>query len=163
ETAAALDGARAILAERFAEDADLIGELRERMWVRGRLVSRVRDGKQEAGAKFADYFDFTEPFTRLPSHRILALFRGENEEILDLTFAPQEASEPEAGPGAYEQEMARRVGIAEAGRPGTVPYDTRRPRRSGIAEAGRPADGWLLEPVRWAWRTRVLTRLAVDL
>jgi protein Tex len=145
DTAAALDGARAILAERFAEDADLIGELRERMWARGRLVSRVRDGKQEAGAKFADYFDFTEPFTRLPSHRILALFRGENEEILDLTFAPQEASEPaepEAGPGAYEQEVARRF---------------------GIAEAGRPADGWLLETVRWAWRTRVLTRLAVDL
>src|SRR4029450_546918 len=142
ETAAALDGARAILAERFAEDADLIGELRERMWVRGRLVSRVRDGKQEAGAKFADYFDFTEPFTRLPSHRILALFRGENEEILDLTFAPQEASEPEAGPGAYEQEMARRF---------------------GIAEAGRPAGGGLLGRVRRAWRTRVLPRLAVDL
>jgi uncharacterized protein len=142
DTAAALDGARAILAERFAEDADLIGELRERMWSRGRLVSRVRDGVQEAGAKFADYFDFAEPFTRLPSHRILALFRGENEEVLDLTFSPDEASEPRAGPGGYELEVARRF---------------------GIAEAGRPADGWLMDTVRWAWRTRILTRLAVDL
>src|SRR5688500_18020873 len=62
----ALDGARAILVERFAEDADLIGTLRERMWSRGRLVSRVWDGQQEAGAKFADYFDFAEPYTRLP-------------------------------------------------------------------------------------------------
>ena len=60
---AALDGARAILTERFSEDADLIGELRERMWVRGRLAAKVRDGKEEAGAKFADYFDFAEPFT----------------------------------------------------------------------------------------------------
>src|SRR6266545_4126746 len=83
---AALEGARAILVERFAEDADLIGSLRERMWSRGRLVSRVRDGKQEAGAKFADYFDFAEPFSKLPSHRILAMFRGESEEVLDLTF-----------------------------------------------------------------------------
>src|ERR1700691_1040704 len=81
---AALDGARAILSERFAEDADLIGMLRERMWARGRLVSRVRDGQQEAGAKFSDYFDFTEPFTRLRSHRILAVLRGEKEEVLDL-------------------------------------------------------------------------------
>jgi protein Tex len=142
DTAAALDGARAILAERFAEDADLIGELRERMWSRGRLVSKVRDGRQEAGAKFADYFDFAEPFTRLPSHRTLALFRGEHEEVLDLTFAPDEEAEPPAGPGAYEPEVARRF---------------------GIAAAGRPADGWLAETVHWAWRTRILTRLTVDL
>ncbi|MGH3932795.1 MAG: Tex-like N-terminal domain-containing protein, partial [Pseudonocardiaceae bacterium] len=77
DAAAALDGARAILVERFAEDPDLIGSLREQMWSRGRLVSRVREGNEEAGAKFADYFAFAEPFTKLPSHRILALFRGE--------------------------------------------------------------------------------------
>ena len=88
DAAAALDGARAILTERFAEDADLIGGLRERMWARGRLVSRVRDGQQEAGAKFADYFEFAEPFTRLPSHRILAMMRGEKEEVLDLELDP---------------------------------------------------------------------------
>ncbi len=77
DAAAALDGARAILVERFAEQADLIGSLREEVWERGRMISKLREGKAEAGAKFADYFDFSEPFTRLPSHRILALFRGE--------------------------------------------------------------------------------------
>ena len=84
DVAAALDGARAILAERFAEDADLIGELREQMWSRGRLVSRVREGREEAGAKFAGYFEFAEAFTALPSHRILAMMRGEKEEILQF-------------------------------------------------------------------------------
>ena len=92
--AAALEGARAILAERFAEDADLIGTLREQMWSRGQLVSRVRDGAQDAGAKFADYFEFAEPFTRLPSHRILALFRGEKEEVLDLTLSRRRRKHP---------------------------------------------------------------------
>src|SRR5438046_2070025 len=86
DAAAALDGARAILVERFAEDADLIGALREQMWTRGRLLSKVREGKEEDGAKFADYFDFAEPFTKLPSHRILAMFRGEKEDVLDLTL-----------------------------------------------------------------------------
>jgi protein Tex len=132
---AALDGARAILVERFAEDADLIGELRERMWSAGRLVSRVRDGQQEAGAKFADYFDFAEPFTRLPSHRILAAFRGEKEEILELTMDAQD----------------------------DVPYEESMALRFGITDAGRPADRWLAETVRWAWRTRVLVHLGVDL
>jgi uncharacterized protein len=88
DPAAALDGARAILVERFAEDADLLGELRESMAARGALTSRVREGKETQGAKFADYFEFSEPFTRLPSHRVLALFRGEKEEILDLTLDP---------------------------------------------------------------------------
>src|SRR5690606_22481113 len=96
DPAAALDGARAILMERFAEDADLVGDLRERMWSRGRLVARVRDGKETAGAKYADYFDFAQDFRSLPSHRVLALLRGEKEEVLDLTF------DPEPGPDATD-------------------------------------------------------------
>src|SRR5690242_17760601 len=76
DSTAALEGARAILVERFTEDATLIGTLREEVWARGSLCSRVRAGKSEAGAKFADYFEFSEPLTKLPSHRILALFRG---------------------------------------------------------------------------------------
>jgi uncharacterized protein len=80
----ALEGARAILVERFTEDATLIGTLREEVWLRGRLLSRVRAGKAESGAKFSDYFDFSEPLAKLPSHRILALFRGEKEEVLAL-------------------------------------------------------------------------------
>src|ERR1700759_116168 len=88
DVAAALEGARAILVERFAEDADLIGALREQMWSNGRMGSAVRTGKKTEGEKFKDYFDFSEPLTRLPSHRILAMFRGEKEEILDLQLQP---------------------------------------------------------------------------
>ncbi|MEJ3742973.1 Tex family protein [Actinomycetes bacterium KLBMP 9797] len=139
DAAAALEGARAILAERFAEDADLIGTLRERMWSQGRLVSRVREGKQDEGAKFADYFEFGEEFTKLPSHRILAMFRGEKTEILDLTL---EAEEPQLGPGAYEQRIAAHF---------------------GITDQGRPADRWLLDTVRAAWRTRILVHLDANL
>ncbi|MEU1315904.1 Tex family protein [Streptomyces tibetensis] len=136
---AALDGARAILTERFSEDADLIGELRERMWVRGRLAAKVRQGKEEAGAKFADYFDFAEPFTELPSHRVLAMLRGEKEEVLDLVLEPEEQTD---GPSSYEGIVAQKFGIADRGRPG---------------------DKWLKDTVRWAWRTRILVHLGIDL
>ena len=119
DAAAALEGARAILVERFAEDADLIGELRERMWSAGQLVARVREGKEEAGAKFADYFEFAEAFTRLPSHRILAVFRGEKEEILDLTMDSGAGRPATAeGPSLYEDAIARRFGVpTRAARP----------------------------------------------
>lgn len=143
DAAAALDGARAILMERFAEDADLLGELRERMWSHGRLVSRVRDGRQEDGAKYADYFDFAQPYPGLPSHRVLALFRGEKEEVLSLTFAPDTAALGEVD--------------------GTDPYGQEIARRYGIADRGRAADSWLAATVRLAWRTRILVRLSVDI
>ena len=138
DEAAALDGARAILIERFAEDADLIGDLREQMWTRGRLVAKVRDGKQTEGAKFADYFDFAEPYPRLPSHRILAMFRGEKEDVLDLTMEPH----PEEDEGYFEARIAG---------------------RNNIADHGRAGDRWLIDTVRWTWRTRVLIHLGADL
>ncbi|WP_329284876.1 Tex family protein [Streptomyces sp. NBC_00691] len=141
DAAAALEGARAILAETFSEDADLIGELRERMWGRGRLVAKVRDGQEEAGSKFADYFDFTEPFTALPSHRVLAMLRGEKEDVLSLDLEPEEPSEL-PGPSSYEGIVAGRFGVADRGRPG---------------------DKWLQDTVRWAWRTRILVHLGIDL
>ncbi|MFE2015426.1 Tex family protein [Streptomyces sp. NPDC059491] len=139
DAAAALEGARAILAETFSEDADLIGELRERMWGRGRLVAKVRDGREEAGAKFADYFDFAEPFTALPSHRVLAMLRGEKEDVLALDLEPEEPTE---GPSSYEGIVAGRFGVADRGRPG---------------------DKWLQDTVRWSWRTRILVHLGIDL
>ena len=148
---AALDGARAILAERFAEHADLIGVLRERMWSRGRLVSRVRDGQQEAGAKFSDYFEYSEPLTRLPSHRILAMLRGEKEEFLDLELDPAELTSQALGTRA----PARHLGLSD--------YEELIAAHFGIADQGRPGDRWLAETVRWAWRTRFLVRLGVDL
>jgi uncharacterized protein len=138
DAAAALEGARAILVERFAEDADLIGGLREAMAARGSLISKVRSGAEdtEKGAKFADYFEFSEPFARLPAHRVLALFRGEKEEILDLTL------DPGADDAANEQRIAERF---------------------GLRDEGRPADEWLKATVHWAWRTRILTHLSVDI
>lgn len=144
DAAAALEGARAILVERFAEDADLIGGLRERMWSAGRLVSRVREGREEAGSKFSDYFDFAEPFTTLPSHRVLAMLRGEKEEVLDLDLRPDDVvpDAVPAGPSGYEVSIAGRF---------------------GIADRGRAADRWLLDAVRWAWRTRILIHLGIDL
>nr|WP_271211203.1 Tex family protein [Rhodococcus wratislaviensis]GLK37033.1 RNA-binding transcriptional accessory protein [Rhodococcus wratislaviensis] len=140
-TAEQLEGARAILVERFAEDADLVGELRELMWTRGQLVSAVRKGKETEGAKFADYFEFSEPFGKLPSHRILAVLRGEKEEVLTLTLAP-DTEEPVPGePTVYEGRIAGRF---------------------GIADRGRPADRWLLDTVRWAWRTKMIVTLGID-
>lgn len=140
DAAAALQGARAILVERFGEDGDLIGELRERMWGLGQVGSKVREGKEEDGAKFADYFEFSEPFAKLPSHRILALLRGEKEEVLDLQFEPGDT--PEEGPSGYEVAIAARF---------------------GVDDRGRPADRWLTDTVRWAWRTRILVHLGIDL
>jgi uncharacterized protein len=140
DAAAALEGARAILVERFSEDADLVGGLRERMWNRGRLVSTVREGKETEGAKFADYFAFSEPFTTLPSHRILAVFRGEKEEVLDVTLDP--GVDPDEPVTDYERTIAA---------------------AAGIRDEGRPADRWLAQVVRWTWRTRILLGLQIDL
>ncbi len=142
-TAEQLDGARAIAVERIAEDADLVGELRELMWQKGVLRTAVREGKESAGAKFADYFEYSEPFTTIPSHRVLAVLRGEREEILSVTLDPDpEAAERPAGPGIYEQRIAARF---------------------GISDQGRPADRWLADTVRWAWRTKLFVGLSIDI
>jgi uncharacterized protein len=144
DVAAALEGARAILVERFSEDADLVGALREEVWTRGRLVARVREGKEQAGAKFSDYFDKAEALTSLPSHRILAMFRGEKEDVLSLEIDPDADPDidPAPGPGRYERKIAATFGIIDRGRPG---------------------DKWLGDTVRWAWRTRIQVHLDVDL
>ena len=142
DAAAALEGARAILVERFAEDADLIGSLREDMWTAGRVAAKVRDGKREAGAKFSDYFDFGEKLTKLPSHRILALFRAEKEEILDVAIEAEDPATAKAG---------------------ASPYELRIMRRFNIGDRGRSADKWLVDTARWAWRTKIEMHLGIDL
>src|SRR5690349_18178912 len=142
DSTAALEGARAILVERFSEDASLIGTLREEVWLRGRLRSRLRAGKAESGAKFADYFDFSEPLVKLPSHRILALFRGEKEEVLALELVPDPTAVDQGEPGIFERHIANRFKIADQGRPG---------------------DRWLIDTVRSAWRTRILVHIESDL
>lgn len=139
----ALDGARAILVERFSENAELVGLLREEYWTRGRLVSSVRAGKETEGAKFSDYFDFFEPFSKLRAHRILALFRGEKEEVLDLKLDAEPEGPGKPGePGHFERKIMLQVGITDRGRAG---------------------DRWLMDTARWAWRTRLQVHLAVDL
>jgi uncharacterized protein len=151
DVAAALDGARAILVERFSEDADLVGSLREEVWTRGRLVAKVREGKDQVGAKFADYFDKTEALTSLPSHRILAMFRGEKEDVLSLEIDPEPELDGTSGLGGT------------ASSPGGGRYERRIARTFDIADQGRPGDPWLLDTVRGAWRTRIMTHLDVDL
>jgi competence ComEA-like helix-hairpin-helix protein len=138
---AALEGARAVLTERFDEDADLKGALREEMWSQGRMASSVRNGKKTEGEKFKDYFDFSEPLHRLPSHRILAMFRGEKEEILNLQIQPE--AQPSA-PGVFNA------------------YELKIMKRFDISRQGRAGDAWLAETVRWAWRTKaMLGKLAI--
>ena len=138
----ALDGARAILVEHFSEDAGLVGDLRETYWAQGRLVAKVREGKENDGAKFKDYFDFAESFTKLPSHRILAMLRGEKEDVLSLDFSPDPQPLEPGQPSLYEGRIAARF---------------------GIEDKGRKADRWLLDTARWAWRTRIQVTLQLDI
>ncbi len=143
DAAQALAGARAILAERFGEDADLVGELREMLWQRGRLTSSLRDAEAKDATKFADYFDFSQPVKSLPSHRILAMYRGETQGVLSLTVDPEPHPRDPADVSPTDGE--RRIAA-----------------RFRIADRGRPADRWLLDTVSWAWRTRILVSLGID-
>ncbi len=139
---AALDGARQILMERFAEDADLVGRLRERLQEKGVLISKVAEGKTEAGAKFADYFDYQEALAEIPSHRALALLRGRREEVIQLSLKLPEEIEGVEGPGWCERLIAS---------------------RAGISDQGRPADPWLLQTVRWTWQIKLAWQIESEL
>ncbi|MES0812022.1 Tex family protein [Roseibium sp. SCPC15] len=140
DTKAALDGARQILMERFAENAELVGRLRRYLEERGVVQSKLIDGMAEKGAKFADYFDYSEQWSKIPSHRALALFRGRNEGILsvDLTVDADDVS-----PVLPAVKMVA---------------DT-----YGIADAGRPADKWLMDVARFAWKVKLALHLELDL
>ncbi|MBB5014159.1 Tex family protein [Rehaibacterium terrae] len=140
DAAAALDGARAILIERWGEDAALIGELRAWLDDVGQIRSRVVEGKEAEGAKYRDYFDHVEPLKTIPSHRLLALFRARREGIVSLDLDP--GGDAEAG---HAQGAARVAAHA------------------GIAARGRPADAWLLESARLAWKVKLHMHLMLDL
>ncbi|HRY18463.1 MAG TPA: Tex family protein [Candidatus Competibacteraceae bacterium] len=130
---AALDGARQILMEEFAENAGLLTGLREYLWENAVLHSQMVDGKAEEGAKFRDYFDYREALQKIPSHRALALFRGRNEGVLQLALE-----------------------IGDPAMPGPDPGERRVAAQFDIRDAGRPADAWLRETVRWAWKIKLL-------
>jgi uncharacterized protein len=147
---AALEGARQVLMEQFAEDAALVGELREHLRSSARLVSRVVAGKEEAGAKFRDYFDYQEPLEAIPSHRALALLRGRKEEVLQLALKlPEE--------------------LEEAGRPAAAGPDAlnscerKIAARFEIASRGRPGDAWLAQTARWTWQVKLAWQLEGEL
>ncbi len=136
---AALEGARDIIAEQISENADLIGRLRNDMKDRAILYSKLVDGKAEAGAKFADYFDHFERWATVPGHRALAMLRGWNEEFLSLAI---EVDRDDTSPVKTSQRM-----IASA-------YQ--------VAGKG-PADQWLLEVAGWTWRVKLSVSLSLDL
>jgi len=136
----ALDGARDILTEIFAENADLVGRLRRYMHEKALVRARVIAGKEEAGAKFSDYFDHAERWATTPSHRALAMLRGRNEEILTVDI------EVDADDASPVKPVERMICAAYA-----------------IAPDGGAADRWLAEVARWCWRVRLSLHLSVDL
>ncbi len=142
----ALDGAKQILMERFAEDPELIGQLRESLWKNGLMVSRVVAGQEEAGSKFSDYFDAQEKLEEMPSHRILALFRGRKEGYLTINTELEETQSNQAVASGSLSMMEHKIAHFFA-----------------IQDQGRAADKWLQEVVKWTWKIKVKTSLDMDL
>ncbi|SCC18415.1 MULTISPECIES: Tex family protein [Snodgrassella] len=141
DSKAALDGARAILMEQFAEDAALIGRLRDKLWREGEIQATVLEGQESAGEKFKDYFNHREPIHSMPSHRALAILRGRNEGILALSLKYQPDDTPLSEQSIYEQLIAQQF---------------------GIADMGRAADRWLRDTVRLSWRAKIFLSLELD-
>ncbi|MDI9766324.1 Tex family protein [Pantoea dispersa] len=139
---AALDGARYILMERFAEDATLLAKVRDYLWKNAHLVARVVEGKEEEGAKFRDYFDHHEALSSVPSHRALAMFRGRNEGVLQLSLNADPQFD-EAPRESYGETL-----IAD---------------HLGLRLNNAPADSWRKAVVSWTWRIKVLLHLETEL
>ncbi|WP_446810212.1 Tex family protein [Methylomonas sp. 2BW1-5-20] len=140
DVTAALDGARQIIMENISEDAELLSELRERIWNKGILHANLITGKEAEAAKFKDYFDYSEAINKIPSHRALALFRGRNEDLLSLTLKPAELEHEE------HQLCAQFVC-----------------QRLRVTDTSKPTDAWLAETARFAWKIKLFTRIDMDL
>ena len=139
---AALDGARDILSERFAETAELLGKLRSRMWEQGIVSSKVAKGKEAAEAeKFRDYYDYSETIRTIPSHRALALFRGQSLEVLTIDLGLSDELEAVVPHPCVAMIAAH----------------------FGIEDRGRPADKWLTEVCHWTWRVRAHLHISTEL
>jgi uncharacterized protein len=136
----ALDGARQIIMERISENAELLAELRERVWQKGFIHASVIAGKEHAAEKFKDYFDYQEAINKIPSHRALALFRGRNEDLLSLTLKP-----------GVEEKDAHSLCVQFV-----VHY-------LNIKDNRKPAEVWLAETARFAWKIKLFTRIDLDL
>ena len=145
DTKAALDGARQILMEHFSEDAELLQQLREYLKEHGVVDAKVIEGKQEAGEKFADYFDYSEQLAHIPSHRALALFRGRREEMLTVTLRLDTEEEKPKWDAPLN------------------PCESRVAARFSVSNQNRLADKWLMDTVRWAWRVKIFLHLDTEL
>ena len=141
----ALDGARQILMERFAEDAVLLQSLREYVQEHGVVQSKVIEGKNDAAEKYADYFDYSESINSIPSHRALAVFRGRREEMLNVELRLDSEEEKPTWASPHN------------------PCEMRIAARFNIRDMGRPADRWLMDTVRWTWRVKMFMHLETEL
>ncbi|MBL4671054.1 MAG: RNA-binding transcriptional accessory protein, partial [Arenicella sp.] len=141
---AALDGARAILMERFAEHAGLLAEIRSLLEQRSIVSVKVAKDKEQEGAKFQDYFDYQEPYKKIPPHRALAIFRGRNEGILMSTLDLEAPDDGWTGVLSH-------------------PCESMIAKQWGIAPQGRAADAWLAQVVSWTWRIKILLHISGDL
>lgn len=138
DTKAALDGARAILMEQFAEDAELIGTLRDKLWNEAEIHAQVVEGKETEGEKFSDYFDHREPIRAMPSHRALAVLRGRNEGVLNIALKYQPDDTPITQQSEYEQIIARRFKVSDGHK-------------------------WLRDTVRLTWRAKIFLSLELEI
>jgi protein Tex len=143
----ALDGARQILMEQFAEDAELLANLRSHLQANAVLISALVEGKEEAGAKFRDYFSYQENFRTVPPHRALALFRGRKESMLKVSLKlPEDIAADAAGAPASFNTCEQKIAA-----------------RFGIADRKRAADAWLLQTAHWTWQVKLSWQLETDL
>ncbi|MGY4109251.1 Tex family protein [Aeromonas encheleia] len=138
DSKAALDGARYILMERFAEQADLLEKLRDYLWQNATLRARVVAGKEQEGAKFKDYFEHDEPLHKAPSHRVLAMLRGRNEGVLNLA-------------------------LVTGGDEGASPCEGIITHQLRLNLQGRPADKWLQGVVSWTWKIKLSLQMETEL
>jgi len=144
DTESVLKGARNIFLERVGDEADLVGRVRDHVWEHAQLTSTLVEGQEETGAKFKDYFDFSEALKDIPSHRALALFRGRNEGVLRVKlFVPQQD----------DLALISDLGVCDA----------MVAQHFNLAQQGRPADNWLMEGARWGWRTKLALQMETEL
>lgn len=140
DTKSVLEGARQIIMEQLAEDAELISELREYIWDNGVLSSKVIADQESHAAKFRDYFDYQEAIKKIPSHRALALFRGRNEDFLSLSLSP-----------AHDEELGHQYAISQVS------------KRLGITKDDTPCNTWHTQTARLTWKIKLFTRIDLDL
>ncbi len=140
DVAAALEGARQIIMERISESAELLAELRDRVWKDGIIHATVILGKEQTAEKFKDYFDYQEAINKIPSHRALALFRGRNEDLLNINLKP-----------GLEEKDAHLLCTQFVS------------QHLNVTDTTKPADAWLAETARFAWKIKLFTRIDLDL